>query len=249
MLKILLQILIFSIFIFSNGYQSLVTSFMLQPLEEKLLKSIDELLDSDFNIMMASILNLKLYYNPKYLKALKDKRIFHYPMKSLQDFAKMRVATTQCCAWFDYLLTFSPELNTVEGLYKISEPFSLIPFLWTGYTSPYVNRLNELMRYCFEGGLLKAWNTDFEIDYANFFKRGEERIRLLQNSKGKKNILDLETIAPFFLILVFGNLVALLALLGEIFYHDFLCRLSGKYLKKLIDKTWKKIYHPRISDK
>lgn len=75
MLKVLLQLLIFSLFIFSNGYQSLVSSFMLNPLEEKLLKTIDELLDSELNIEYDFIFEATRECDPKYQKALKMGRI------------------------------------------------------------------------------------------------------------------------------------------------------------------------------
>ena len=48
----------------------------------------------------------------------------------------------------------------------------------------------------------------------------------------EKIYLYFNEIFPFFLILAVGFSIALLALFGEIFYHDFLSHLSKEYFER-----------------
>lgn len=50
-LTILVQLMILVIFVLSNAYEGVITSFMIQPMHENRLKTVDDLLASDHEIL------------------------------------------------------------------------------------------------------------------------------------------------------------------------------------------------------
>ena len=58
--------MIFALFIIGNGYESLVTSFMLDPLKQPMITTIDELFDSDMKFYGFYYLDYIYEENPKY---------------------------------------------------------------------------------------------------------------------------------------------------------------------------------------
>ncbi len=92
------------------------------------------------------------------------------------------------------------------------------------------------MDWTFEFGLLGKWYRDFdelaiELNFERKRMLGERRRARRVRDKEKK-FLDFNSIAPFFLLLVFGFSLAGLVLSFEIFYSDFLSNLSKEYFKR-----------------
>ena len=86
------------------------------------------------------------------------------------------------------------------------------------------------MDQCFEAGLKKFWDDHYLDDY---FLDDAKWTSLTCIAPRKEHIfLYFSDILPFFLILAVGFLIALLALVGEIFYRDFLSNLSKEYFKR-----------------
>jgi hypothetical protein len=113
-----------------------------------------------------------------------------------------------------------------DGMYLGSSPvYTEKQNLFLVADHPYSEEFQRIMDWSFGAGLLVAWE--------NFYYR-------LYQANGKvnseKNILDFNAIMPFFFILAFGFVIALFALLGEIFYHDFLGNLSKKFIKSKFGK-------------
>lgn len=234
MLKILLQILIITIWIFSNDYQSLVTSFMLNPQEEPLLKSFDDLFDSDYRIQ--SSLYAAQYYseNPKYQR--KISRFNHqYSFEHwLAEMKKWQFADAQLCYIWKDVINFLGDGKSYEGIYQIPEvAYSFREALLVLDYHPYVDKFQDLMDRSLEAGLIRAWKNFYDLINLRYL---DPNIPEPENEE--KEILEFKDIIPFFLILAVGFYAALVALFGEIFYHDFVAQLSKKYFKRKFDEIF-----------
>ncbi len=90
------------------------------------------------------------------------------------------------------------------------------------------------MDRCHEFGLITYWENHYmdeaKLDLSWYGCR---------SFPDEKIYLNFREIHPFFLILAVGFLIALLALIGEIFYHDFLSQLSKEYFERKFGWTRK----------
>ncbi len=83
------------------------------------------------------------------------------------------------------------------------------------------------MDRCHEFGLITYWE-DHYMDEAKL-NSSWLGCRSFEDEKIYLNFLE---IYPFFFILAVGFSIALLALFGEIFYHDFWSQLSKEYFER-----------------
>lgn len=226
-MKILLQILIFAIFIISNGYQSFVTSFMLDSVRQPLLKTIDDLLDSDLKILYSWSFEYMQENNPKFQKMMAENRFSSPDINDWhKDAVAMNLAYWDRCEDVKNQIDLLGDGKSYLGQYLINEYIDSIPVdLYTRPFHPYLAEFQQIMDRTFEAGLPVAWNRWY---YGKVLGYGENR----QKNEAKKEMLDFETIAPFCLILAIGYISAFIALSFEIFYHDFVSELSKEYFKK-----------------
>ena len=68
--------MIFVLFIFGNGYQSVVTTFMMEPMQISTFKTVDELLDSKYEVIVGKPFKFLMQNNLKFKKALSENRVF-----------------------------------------------------------------------------------------------------------------------------------------------------------------------------
>lgn len=233
-MKVLLQILILAIFVISSGYQSIVTSFMLEPVRVPLLKTLNGLFDSDLNLEHSWSFEYFQESNPKYQKAKGEGRILINKLKTkFSKAAELKYAFQVQCEKYKKFIERTGDgkiMNMYHGLYLIPEPFdSMAVDLYTKPFHPYLDQFQQIMDRTFEAGLPVIWN---EWYYLNIFGySGAQTIRL-NGERVKKYSLDFDLIAPFFLILVVGFIAAFIALSFEIFYHDFVSELTKKYFRR-----------------
>lgn len=239
MLKVLFQILIFTLFIFSNGYQSLVTSFMLNPLEVKLLKNFDDLLDSNLNFEYDNDINTIYWENPKY-----QKMVYGGRLRSIDSKIKAKrsdnLAFTQPCREFDFTISLTRNKKFYGELYRLSgTAYSHMSRLFVGILNPFIEKFQNLADLTFEAGLQKAWKVFHEVNLSNTKNILRIKEIIEKNEKIDERIfLDFDAIIPMFVILGIGLGISLLSLLFEIFYYDFLKRLTIVLLKRDLQKLW-----------
>lgn len=215
----------------SNGYQGLVTSFMLKPIQQTIFKTINELLESDVNIELSSFKLLENLDNWRVQKVLNENRVVEFDFSYYkkinwpEEYRKRNIAFMQPCKAFKNYMERLGQGKTYYGLYQIPEPFLRYgrENLFVKPFHPFIDEFQRLMDLSFESGLHIAWERFFNDVFYLFSYREEIK---------DKEILDANTIAPIFLILIFGFLIAIFAFLCEIFYHDFVLKISKKYLKK-----------------
>lgn len=230
-MKILLQIWIFSIFIFSNGYQSLVTSFMLNPLQIPLLKTVNEVFESDLNIHDFWAVDQLYDNNSKYQKAKQDGRVRVYDVPYYTEKWPEYLIENHVVYYFPcktMKMTIENEVEGAEwrGLYQISESIYSFPEdLLIRPLHPYIIKFQEIMDQTLEAGLHQAWEK-------TYFKLFRDFHFISREKKPERDLLDFNLIAPFFLILAVGSIAALLTLFFEIFYHDFISELTKDYFRE-----------------
>jgi hypothetical protein len=226
-LQILLIIFTLSIFVVSNAYQGLVTSFMLKPVHQNFIKSIDELFDSDYQIRKSSFINKIHEDNPRYQLAVENQRVVEKKNSIRHKFANIRR-----CEFFINRMRFHGDGRSYKGTYQIPEvAYSLRRNLYVTPFHMFFDKFQYLMDLSFEAGLPTQW-MNFYYDFYFFVCNKKERQVYIAD---EKEILDFNAILPFFLILAFGFSFALFALLCEIFYHDFISGLID-FLKSKLQK-------------
>lgn len=207
---------------------------MLRPVNQKLLKSIDELFESDnYKIQYFEDFNFVQEDNPKFLKAFEEERVISFEILSEDDeewtsiYIENKFASMQSCKHFKNLIEHQGDGKSWRGLYQIQEvALTERQNLFTAPFHPLLDKFQKLMDLSFEAGLPIAWER-FHYEFLNSYNRSENFQRNVEDDQ----MLDFFEIAPFFLILIFGFLIALLALLCEVFYHDFLLKLPKNYLR------------------
>ena len=126
-LKIILQIWIFALFLFCNGYQGLVASFMLSPIRQDTFKSVEELLGSKIAIEEFTRMNETLGKFQNYQKVLQENRtieeeIFQVEKNGswIKKMIELNAASMQSCNHFKHDLKLYKH-------YKISQQIYLLP--------------------------------------------------------------------------------------------------------------------------
>lgn len=215
---------------------------MLQPIQQKLLKSINELFDSEVKIEFFRDFNNLQKENPKYQKAFAQGRVitletsFEDDSVWTSEYIKNNFASLQPCEHFKNLIKHQIDGKSWRGLYLIPEvAYTEVENFFTAPFHPYIEKFQELMDRSLEAGLPIAWEQ-FHYEFINKLYPPEITVKEIKQTK----ILNFDTIAPFFSILVFGFSIALFALLCEVFYHDFLAELSGELLRRELQKFFRR---------
>lgn len=201
---------------------------MLNPVEEKVFSTIDELLESEMKLKHDLIFEVLQQANPKYQRAVKDGRVIKFEESSdwTGQLVEMNCAKFVPCKPYKNEIEHDGDGKKYKNLYLIPDvAFTQREDFYSCPYHPYIDILQELMDQTFEAGLHQAWEKTFYQIYTtlNSVRKPE---------KTGKEDLDFDAIIPFFLILAVGFLAALIALLCEIFFHDFVTELSKDYFRR-----------------
>ncbi len=165
MIKILFQLIIVMFFLISNGYQSLVTSFMLDPIKENFLKSIDEFLESHLKLLLVVEHNrsnhqqkLSYYYTifDSQKIVLSPRNLGWNEVREIGlDFARI-----EPCKYSKNLIDVFGDGKRYEGFYLIPEVFETRQInLFTPPLHPY---LDEVRKFILKIIFLKR-NLSFKV--------------------------------------------------------------------------------------
>lgn len=216
MLKSLFQLLIFVLFLIGNGYQSVITNFMMNPMEISLFKNLDELLSSNYEVIVSSTFHYFMQYNPLYQKAIEEDRIQVGTHRNrTQNFA-----FNIPCIYEKMTLKYSKEGQNMYSIrYTVGTQYKQLDI---GVLNCFADHLQRLLDLSHDHGLIQAWMRIYSQkldDIISQTARAKEKAI-------KSNLLDLSQIFPICVILFIGNSVAILVFLFEIFYNDFLSQLG-----------------------
>lgn len=211
---------------------------MLQPVQQKPFRTNGELFASDYKIQNTFQLEQTYQDYPWYQRGLKERRVIEFTGSDQSDWAeetvKHQIVRLQPCAYLKNFIDNGGDRKSYKGIYLIREIAATSPRnLFVPPFHPYQEKFQQLMDWSFEAGLLpKAWEMFFYEIFNSIIE-----LKRIEN-KDEETVLDFAAIGPFFLVLVFGFLFALLALLCEIFYHDFVRQISKDLFKNFYEKIF-----------
>lgn len=203
-LRTLLQLIVFMMLILSNVYSGLLTSLLIQPPKLQLMKTFDEVLDSNLKIYSGEYFNHLMQDDLKYQAANDRGQIY------LGGRADENLYDDVIVARCDNAMAIMSEDDNSKHYYIVNEKsFPYYVQLDARYVNPFIRQWQTLMDRCFEAGLTKVWKRqtkDFE--------------KLASN--GSHDYLVLSDIYIVLGLLFIGYGLGLFVLLLEIFYHDFI---------------------------
>jgi len=222
-LTILLQLIIGMIWIVSNAYEGVITSFMIQPIHENRIETFDDLVASDYEIMTDEVFVLKMSGSEAY--KILEPRVNSSGQKLGSEFAyevmRQHYVFVMKCDRTELLID---ESLTQSGR-KISEFYYLMPQkfllhleqLEASFLNPFLERFQYYMDLSFQAGLMQIWKVFDSL--SNPGKKTDE-------PADAQAYLKLEDLTQVFSILVTGYAISIVVLLIEIFFHDFLKKLE-----------------------
>jgi hypothetical protein len=247
-LTILLQLIVLMIFVLSNAYEGVITSFMIQPLHEIRMKTVQDLLTSDYEILTdeAFIYTVRDYNE---FQAIGHRLTTQKGMSAndLNDLIinKRKVIIKECLS-AEYELHMQ-QVNDRNNDRLFSDYYYMLPesiaskylFLEASFANPFIERLQYYMDLCFQAGLQHFWKVFINLDFYKEPKYVVEEVEYLK----------LEDLYQVFSILAVGYALATLVLLVEIFLHDCLKSLNLRYLAhKLRNRVNKMAYKKKPRD-
>lgn len=243
-LAVLLNIICVSMFVLSNLYESTITSFMIEPVTQDKLKSVKDLLASDYKLMTSSAFEFKVKNNEKFQLVKSKTNSSGYLMRSRDEanLIQMDYAFVKICETAENILT-----KRLSNGKLLTDYYYLLPekLTWqyveleASYLNPFLERFQYYMDLCFQAGLPQSWKIYTFQNYAYKTKTKSEVL---------KNYLELEDLAAIFAIYLIFCAVSIATFLCEIFYHDCLmyvevrsivCRFFGNLRENILRKRRK----------
>ncbi|CAG9798202.1 unnamed protein product [Chironomus riparius] len=211
LLLILLHLISISIFVLSNAYESVVTSFTIDPVDEH-LKTLKDLLSSSYDIMADKGFEFSYENTNEFISRINTSSLNMRDNEAKEIIRKRFVFIRTCDVAENVLRLYLPNgKQTSEYYYILPERITgQFIHLEASYYNPFLERLQYYMDLSFEAGLPKMWKSFDYLDYSN-------RINYEETS----DFLLLEDLLLVFAILLLGCAVSAFVLMIEISYHDF----------------------------
>lgn len=210
--------------VLGQGYQGVVTSFMTDKYHYNKLKTFSELMQSNYKLLVGGHFENLLSDNEEYklaeaagkvVKSLENTDIDNY-----EELAGQNLVLFMTCDHAEYYMS---DASVTKYYYMLEEKlFSYYTELDAGIRNPFIRRIQDIMNRCFEAGLQQIWKVFLNIT------------KSVHSYDDDFEVLGLEEIYPIFIFLLIGHSLALIAFLFEIFYHDFVSKLSLSYCTKKI---------------
>lgn len=224
-LKILFQLTILMIFVLSTIYESIITSFMIHPMEQHRLRTFNQILDSNYEIMT----------DAAFMDAVKDSKEFIAIKSRIKvpetyenyetEIKRQHYVYVRKCDSVEFKFDEKSKSDKKgESDFYYLLPERILKFyvrLEASFLNPFITRLQYYMDLSFEAGLPQIWTI--------FSEQGVLNSSNLEFSVDPK-ILKLKDLAQVFYILLFGCSVTTLLLLMEIFFCNVLRNLKHAHL-------------------
>ncbi|CAG9811263.1 unnamed protein product [Chironomus riparius] len=219
-LAVLLNIICLAVFLLSTLYEGVITSHMIEPAHEYRMKSLNDVLASDYEILMDELFYSKIKDVDSF-KEIKTRIKVGKELSSDQyreEIIRQHSVIIRTCVNAEY------DINIVmENGHPVSSYYYIIPEkfadryvqLEASYMNPFLQRLQYFMDLSFQAGLHHIWDVYSTERYAGSHAIEEER-----------QLLKLEDFHQIFIVLAVGLALASLALLIEIFTRDCIRHFS-----------------------
>jgi hypothetical protein len=243
---LVIQLYIFMVVILGNAYQSLLIAEVTVQRNTSRMKTVDELMNGDFNFITD-----KIFYHSilKYHPTLRERFTFtnhNHILLNYRGAAANNSVLVMRCDIAEGLMTIKSELMGVNGLlaefyYILPEKlFTVYEKLMTSRFCPFTERFEEFSLRIFESGIKQYWKI--------MIRKIISRLTPKQHVKFvDEHLLDLNELTFIFIILAVGLVAGLVVLLIELIVEKkreavkrFLKRLTKK-LKLGDEKRRKKM--------
>lgn len=229
-LSILIQLIIVMIWVLSTAYEGVITSFMIQPIDDNRLKTFDDLVNSKYKIITSDGVAEKMRLSEAY-QLLKPRLNTSGPQLGDHfrvEIQRARFVFIMNCDEMEILMPSTiPKTNI-----KVSQLYYMLPQkfypnyikLSASYLNPYLERLQYYMDLSFQAGLPYIW--DVYASLANPFKK------MSIEDSDTFGYLKLEDLKQVFSILLIGYALSSGLLVFEIFCHDILQKVKFTAFKQ-----------------
>jgi hypothetical protein len=213
------------IFVLSSAYEGVITSFMIQPLHEDRMETVQDLLASDYEILTDEAFEF-LVKDYGELSALKLRmNVFGVTVLSRNEeliIQHQYVIIMDCeSAELELMIQFSNGKKFSDYYYMLPERlFTQFVFLEASYLNPFLERIQYYMDLCFQAHLHHYWKLFINVYFYKKPKYAADEVEYLK----------FEDLHQVFSILVVGYVLSVIVLLAEIFLHDCLKNLNLRYL-------------------
>ncbi|KAL7014256.1 hypothetical protein ACKWTF_015828 [Chironomus riparius] len=173
-LTILIQLIILMIFILSNAYEGGIISFMIQPMQKNRLKTVDDLIASDYEILTDEVFEFKVKEDDRF-NALKSRMEIVKKLDLdvyLKEFMRQHYVFVKNCDLAEVELQYLLPNGQRSRNYYYFLPEKI---LWhyvqleASYMNPYLERFHYYMDLCFQAGLPHAWRIVVAQDFYKKF--------------------------------------------------------------------------------
>jgi hypothetical protein len=237
-LKIMIQIFVFTIFVLANIYQGVVTSFATEPIEvEHPVETLDDLFRTVDKFLVPKILFDFLSRDPNYKNFTYKMEVSGHaiPTELYKFFVKKNYAIDLECS--EAKARMSQKYSRKKVYIMKEKMFSFYRYLEGNYVNPFMDRFQLYMDRAFEGGLTQHWINMFE------FITKKNQLTIIEE---RDEMLRFDDVIPLFIILPIGYGIAVIIFLLEIFHHDFVRRFPWKFYKQRVRNrfnslAWKKM--------
>lgn len=227
-LNILFHLVIVMIFILSNAYEGVITSFMIQPPQEQRWERFEHILASNYEIMTDGVFS-EAVKDSKDFMAVKSRindSIIKLGRKYGPEIKRQHYVFIMKCdqAEFELKRTF-PTGEKISYYYYLLTERIMKNFvrLEASYLNPFIERLQFYMDLSFQAGLPQIWKTFTSRDIMN---------NPNHQPTNDQDFLNLESIKIVFGILLVGLAISTFVLLIEIIFYHFLRNLDFINLRR-----------------
>jgi hypothetical protein len=233
-LAVLLNIICLSVFLLSNLYEGAITSYMIEPAHETRLKTVDDLVASNYEIKSTKAFT-NLHKNLTFLKLIASRLNSNNEPIQHVDIIERRHVFIRFCDFAESLIN----KRFMNGR-ALSDYYYILPeqLTWTfvrleaSYLNPFVARFQYYMDLSFQAGLPHMWKVFEHQDHSEVKFNGIE---------DGDELLKLKDLLIIFRISVVGFGFAFVVLLIEVFCHDCLSNLNiNEIIRNKILKLFKK---------
>lgn len=222
-LDVLFNIICWSMFLLSTLYEGVITSSMIEPAHENRMKTLDDVLGSNYEILIDLLFESKIK-NVEAFEAVKS-RIKMVQQLSVEQY-KAEIQNQHFVIIRNCENAYHEMNIEVTNGHPVSNFYYLLPEkilgyyiqLEASYLNPYLERLQWFMDLSFQAGLPQIWDVYSSKGFTRSPLKEEER-----------QMLKLEDFHQIFILGAAGLTLAGHVLLIEIFYHGCLrnIRLSS----------------------
>ncbi|CAG9811083.1 unnamed protein product [Chironomus riparius] len=246
-LTILLQLIIIMIWILSNAYEGVITSFMIQPIHEQRLETFDDLVASNYKIitsagLAASIDNSEAYRQLKPRLNTSGPRLGSHFAVGLRQARYVFILNCDEAEMLVPVVIPGTKVKVSELYYMLPQKiYPHIVKLPASFSNPFLERLQYYMDLSFQAGLPYIWTIYSAI--TKFYKKNEVYF-------DEFVYLTLDDLTQVFSFLTIGFVLSAVILVFEIFFHDILKQLKlANQARKLRNRVHQMAYKKRKQPK